>query len=89
MERPRGGATDKQIAVLMNLGVRRETAMGYGRRQASAVIDDLKSKRCTLRQRNALLRLGYGDAAVADLNFHEANKILDAELGARSNKGVV
>lgn len=41
---PKGGASDKQIEFLVKLGVRRETAMGYGRKQASAVISNLLDK---------------------------------------------
>jgi superfamily II DNA or RNA helicase len=42
---PQGGASEKQIAFLVRLGVRRETAMGYGRSQASAVIESILEKR--------------------------------------------
>lgn len=40
----RGGATDKQVDFLVALGVARETAMRYGKRQAGAVIDRLTAK---------------------------------------------
>ncbi len=42
---PSGGASEKQIALLLKLGVNMTTAMSYGRKQASAVIDDLMEKR--------------------------------------------
>lgn len=40
----RGGASDKQVKLLEKLGVRRETAMSYNKRQAGAVITSLKSR---------------------------------------------
>ena len=40
----RGGATDKQVGYLVALGVRPETAMGYNKAQAGAVITSLKEK---------------------------------------------
>lgn len=46
----RGGATEKQIGFLVRLGVRRETAMGYSLKQASAVISDQLAKRRDKRQ---------------------------------------
>lgn len=42
---PRGGASEKQINLLVKLGVSKITAMSYSRKQASAVIDDLMEKR--------------------------------------------
>jgi superfamily II DNA or RNA helicase len=45
---PRGpAATDKQVRYLLRLGVRRETAQGYTKRQASAVIDKLLASRAS------------------------------------------
>lgn len=41
----RDGASEKQIGFLIHLGVKRETAMGYGRKQASAVISNILAKR--------------------------------------------
>jgi superfamily II DNA or RNA helicase len=55
----RGGATDAQVAALVNLGVASETALGYSKRRASVEIDSLKQKRCTERQAKALLKFGY------------------------------
>lgn len=40
----RGGCSESQIKYLVGLGVKQETAMGYGSRQAGAVISALKSK---------------------------------------------
>lgn len=42
---PRGGASEKQVALLVKLGVSYATAISYSKRQASAVIDDLMEKR--------------------------------------------
>lgn len=44
-DKPQGGASQKQVDLLVKLGVRLETAMSYGKKQASAVIDDLMAKR--------------------------------------------
>jgi len=40
-----GDATPKQVRFLIRLGVKRETAMSYGRRQASAVISSMLKQR--------------------------------------------
>jgi superfamily II DNA or RNA helicase len=73
VERTRGGSSDSQIAFLVNLGVSRQTASGYTRRQASAVIEKLKAQRCTNKQRAILTRFGEP----ADVNFDEAKTIID------------
>jgi superfamily II DNA or RNA helicase len=74
----RGGASDKQVNLLVGLGVQRKTAAAYGARQASAVIESLKAKRCTDRQAYALKRNGYGEAEVAGMNYDAAHAALDA-----------
>lgn len=71
---PRGGSSDSQISVLVNLGVQYETAAGYTRKQASAVIGKLKETRCTSKQQNILKRFGYEP----NVPFIEAAKIIDA-----------
>ncbi len=55
----RGGATDAQVAALVNLGVDQAMAVGYGKKQAGAVIDSLRKKRCTDRQAKTLAKFGY------------------------------
>lgn len=40
----RGGASDKQVKLLEKLGVQRETAMSFNKRQAGSVITKLKSR---------------------------------------------
>lgn len=55
----RGGATDGQVAALVNLGVDKATAQGYSRKQAGAVTKDLMAKRCTERQAKTLRKFGF------------------------------
>jgi superfamily II DNA or RNA helicase len=55
----RGGATDAQIAVLVNLGVEQEQAAGFNKRQAGAVIDKLRLVRCTVKQARTLRKFGF------------------------------
>jgi superfamily II DNA or RNA helicase len=71
----RGGATDAQVAALVNLGVSRETALRYGRRQASKVIDDLRSKRCTAKQARTLVRYGFNPS---QFNANQASEQIQA-----------
>jgi superfamily II DNA or RNA helicase len=56
-----GGASDKQVSFLVKLGVRRETAMTYGRKQASAIISKMLAQKES-RESNAGL---YQRGAVA------------------------
>lgn len=72
MEVPRGGCSDQQISLLVGLGVKYETAAGYSRRQAHAVIDSLTKTRCTKRQLNVLKKYGY-----EMMPFEEAKKTID------------
>ncbi len=69
----RGGATDGQVQFLVNLGVENDTAIGYGRRQASVVIDKLKQERCTVKQKKLLAKHGFNP----DVPFDAARKIID------------
>jgi superfamily II DNA or RNA helicase len=57
--RSRGGSTDAQIAALVNLGVEQATAAGYGKKQAGAVLESLRSKRCTIKQAATLRKFGF------------------------------
>jgi hypothetical protein len=66
----RGGATDGQVAALVNLGVDQATALAYSRRQAGAVITDLRAKRCTIPQAKTLRKYGYDPK---DFNAVEAS----------------
>lgn len=78
---PGGGATDKQIAFLVKLGVSRETAQSYGKRQAGTVIDKLTAERCTDGQRKYLRQLGYSEADVTTMNFAQASAAIEAKKG--------
>jgi hypothetical protein len=71
--RTRGGSSDAQIAFLVGLGVRRETAAGYTKRQASAVIEKLKAQRCTTKMRAILARHGFDP----DVSFGQASETID------------
>ena len=80
-----GGASDKQIEFLVKLGVNRETAIGYGARQAGAVITQLKATRCTVGQAGYLRRLGYREDQIKGLNFETAMAAIEA---AKNERGV-
>lgn len=71
---PRGGATEKQVALLVGLGVKYETAAGYSKRQAGAVIDKLSSERCTVKQANILRQYGHEPMGIS---MEQASKIID------------
>ncbi len=70
----RGGATDPQVALLVNLGVPWQVAIGYGKKQAGAVINSLKAKRCTTRKAAFLRRNGHDPASH---NVDSASRIID------------
>lgn len=70
----RGGSTEKQVALLVGLGVKYETAAGYGKRQAGAVIDSLRKTRCTVKQANILREYGHEPEGV---NMEAASRIID------------
>lgn len=69
-----GGASQKQVNLLVKLGVDPNTATTYGRRQASKVIDDIKSKRCTTKQAATLKRFGY---TTDGISMDEASRLID------------
>lgn len=74
----RGTVTDGQIAALINLGVVEETAYGYARKQAGAVIDALRKKRCTIKQAATLRKYGYNpDGFNADQASAQIQRIAD------------
>lgn len=77
------GASEKQVEFLVNLGVKRDTATGYSKRQASAVIEDLKAKRCTVKQAKVLRRAGYAEPEIAAMNFDAAGGAI-TELAANN-----
>lgn len=82
VETPRGGATEKQVALLVGLGVAYATAAGYGKKQAGAVIDKLRGERCTVKQANILRQFGHEPAGI---NMQQASVIID-QIKARGWK---
>lgn len=75
-----GGATEKQIESLCKMGVRREVALGYGKKQAGAILEGLRQKRCTFGQAKALQKFGKNPA---DFNFYQAMTELDQLFAQR------
>jgi superfamily II DNA or RNA helicase len=71
----RGGATDPQVALLVKLGVAPETAAGYSKRQAGAVIDSIAATRCTDKQGQLLRKHGIDPAGIG---MDQASRIIDA-----------
>lgn len=71
----RGGASDKQIGLLVSLGVKYEVAAGYSKKQAGAVIDSMGTSRCTERQARVLVKHGIPTAGVG---IERASRIIDA-----------
>lgn len=78
----RGGASDAQVAFLVNLGVDRMTALSYSKRQASIVIDRMGAKRCTIKQAAVLAKYGLDPAGY---NVQTAREAIDA-IAARGWK---
>lgn len=74
----RGGSTDGQVAALVNLGVERDAALRFGKKQAGAVIDKLRKERCTTNQARTLRRFGLDPAEFnADAASKQIQKIAD------------
>jgi superfamily II DNA or RNA helicase len=73
-EKLRGGATDGQVSFLINLGIDREDAYKMGQRQAGAVINDLKQKRCTIKQASILRKYGLNPG---EFNVDSASAMID------------
>lgn len=76
----RGGASDSQVAFLVNLGISKGAAMGFRKGQAGAVIDKLREQRCTIKQANFLKWKGFNPA---DFNVDTASKKIE-ELKKRT-----
>lgn len=70
----RGGASDAQIQLLVGLGVHPDTAKMYGKRQASAVIENLKDKRCTKKQESTLRKYGIN---TKNVNMDRASELIN------------
>lgn len=73
MER-RGGATDGQVGLLIKLGVKREVALAYTKNQAGAVIDQMRSKTCTEKQKQILRKHGIDPTGIG---MERASQIID------------
>lgn len=71
----RGTATESQVRLLVNLGVRPQTAEGYSKRQAGAVIDSLGKTRCTVKQGGILQKHGIDPDGIG---MERASRIIDA-----------
>mgnify|MGYP001567350470 FL=1 len=71
----RGSISDKQLALLVNLGVDLNKASAYSKRQAGAVIDSIASKRCTMKQAKVLNKHNIPTEGVG---MDKASEIIDA-----------
>lgn len=80
VETSAGGATDKQIAALGKLGVRRDVALKYGKKQAGAILESLRQQRCTYGQAQALKRFGKNPS---EYNYYQAMAALDTLFSQR------
>lgn len=74
------GITPKQVDFLRKLGVSVQTASGYSKAQASAVIGKLKLERCTKPQGWRLKTLGYSEDAISSMNFEQASQAIDSAM---------
>jgi superfamily II DNA or RNA helicase len=81
----KGGASEKQVAFLIDLGVEPETAWAYGPKQAYLVTQKLKEKRCTNKQRRLLEQFGESP----DVPYETAKRIISliAENGWKRRTG--
>lgn len=74
----RGGATEKQMDILGKYGVPPAVAQAYGAKQAWAVIDSLKAKRCSTSQAWRLKQMGYSQGEIDGMNFKAASAAIEA-----------
>lgn len=70
----RGGASDGQVSLLQKLGVSRDTALGYTKKQAGAVIDSIGKTRCTSGQAWLLKKAGLNPEGIG---MEAAGKLID------------
>lgn len=68
----RGGSSEKQIGLLVGFDVPYEVAASYTKRQAGAVIDSMRKKTCTKKQKNVLRRYG-----IDPMPMDRASKVID------------
>lgn len=71
----RGGSTEGQIGFLVELGVSREKATSFTKKQAGAVIDEISASKCTRKQMKVLVRSGINPAGIG---VKRASRIIDA-----------
>jgi superfamily II DNA or RNA helicase len=71
----RGGSTEGQIGFLVELGVSREKATTFTKKQAGAVIDEISANKCTRKQLKVLLRAGIKPDGIG---VKRASRIIDA-----------
>lgn len=74
-ERQRGTLTDGQLGVLVGLGVPRDEAIYFSKRQASVVIDRIAATRCTDKQASTLRKHGIDPNGVPK---DRASRIIEA-----------
>jgi hypothetical protein len=67
---------------LCGMGVNPMTADKYGERQGWTVLVRMRDKQCTLKQARFLKVLGYQDSEIAEMNFKQACKAIEASKGA-------
>lgn len=75
-------ATENQIEALVKMGVKKDMASGYGKKQAGAILSSLRDKRCSNPQAYQLRRLGYDPS---EFNFKEASAKISEVLGGRKD----
>lgn len=75
-----GSATEMQVKALVKMGVSKEMALRYGKKQAGAILMSLREKRCSNPQAYQLRKFGYDPSA---FNFKQASEKLDQLLTKR------
>jgi len=71
----RGGSSDAQVGILVELGVPREKALKYSKKQAGTVIDSVGKTKCTRRQAATLSKHGI---SLDGVGVSHASRIISA-----------
>lgn len=71
----RGGSSEGQVGFLVELGVSRDKALSYTKKQAGAVIDSISTTRCTRKQAKVLKKYGIN---VDGVGVKHASRIIDS-----------
>lgn len=71
----RGGSSDAQVGLLVKLGVDRDRALSFSKRQAGVVIDKLAQTKCTMGQAKTLAKHGIDPSGIG---MDRASRIIDA-----------